>query len=350
MLRLALAFLSACGVERAPAPPQVSPIVASTTRPTALDAAFAAHPDSKMAENAACERCHTDIAAEWRGSLHARSWDDPLFLSAYAIEPLPFCRACHAPEAPPEETSSPARHLGVACITCHVPEGVRTVDTEIRTHAVFKARGADKEGCASCHQFEFPDRQEAAMQSTVEEHAASPQRDQSCAHCHMPQLAAGRPHKDHGFRVQGDTEMLRRSLAVSAQRGLERTIDVTLVARGAGHAVPTGDMFRQLEVRATAGDGPDSVKATPVVLAREFELVRTEQGPRRQQVRDRRVPANGEPALARLVFPRPVASLPVRWEVIYRRVGPREAQLFGVDLEAEAVVLASGTIEGRAPP
>lgn len=339
-LQLALAFLSACGVERASAPPRVSPIDASTSHV----AAFAAQPSSKEAENAACERCHADIAAEWRASLHARSWDDPLFLSAYAIEPLPFCRACHAPEAPPEETSSPARHLGVACITCHVPEGVGSKDT----HAVFRARGADSEGCASCHQFEFPEPQQAAMQSTVEEHAASPQRDQSCSHCHMPQRTAGRPHKDHGFRVQGDAEMLRRSVAVSAQRGLERTIDVTLVARGAGHAVPTGDMFRRLEVHATAGDGPDATRATPVVLARELELVRTEQGLRRQQVSDARVPASGEPALARLVFPRPVAGLPIRWEVIYRRVGPREAALFGVDLEAEAIVVASGTIDGRA--
>ncbi len=152
---------------------------------------------------------------------------------------------------------------------------------------------------------------------------------------------------DHGFRVQGDAELLRSSVAVTAQRGLERTIDVTLVARGAGHAVPTGDMFRRLEILASAGDGPDAVVATPVVLARELELVTTEHGPRRQQVSDHRVPASGEPARARLVFPRPIAGLPIRWQVIYRRMGPREAALFGVDLEAEEIVVAHGTIDER---
>jgi len=144
--------------------------------------------------------------------------------------------------------------------------------------------------------------------------------------------------------------MLRGSVAVTAERGLERSIDVTLAARGAGHAVPTGDMFRRLEVHATAGGGPDAAHARPVVLAREFELVKTELGLRRRQVNDRRVPASGAPITARLVFPQNVSDLPIRWEVIYRRMGPHEGALFGVDLDAEAVVVASGTIAGRATP
>src|SRR5262245_23511904 len=65
------------------------------------------------AENQACEGCHAEIAAEWRGSLHHRAWDDPVFLTAYAIEPLAFCRGCHAPEAiPTDAPSEAARRLG----------------------------------------------------------------------------------------------------------------------------------------------------------------------------------------------------------------------------------------------
>ncbi len=185
------------------------------------------------------------------------------------------------------------------------------------------------------------------MQSTVEEHAASPERDQSCASCHMPRRSGDRPHLDHGFRVQGDPALLRSAVRAEARREGDRVIDLSLAARGAGHAVPTGDMFRRLEVHATAGDGPDAIRATPVVLSRELVFEMTERGPRRRQLDDRRLPASGAPREARLVFPRSVEGLPIRWEVVYHRMGPREAALFGVDLDGEAVQPASPPLSRR---
>src|ERR1700727_480519 len=53
--------------------------------------------------NATCEGCHAEIAAEWRASMHHHAFDDPQFARPLAIEPLPFCRGCHAPEADPGE-------------------------------------------------------------------------------------------------------------------------------------------------------------------------------------------------------------------------------------------------------
>jgi hypothetical protein len=327
---------ASCGADRGPAPP---PVAAPAPEPRVL-LEDAAPPHVKVAANASCEACHADIWAEWRGSQHAGSWDDPVFLAAYAIEPLAFCRSCHAPEAPLEDTASPARHLGVGCITCHAPAGT----TAGRAHVSFEPRGADAEGCAGCHQFEFPEPQEAAMQSTVEEHAASPERDQTCASCHMPRRSGERPHLDHRFAVQGDEALLRSAVRAEARRDHARVIEVSVRAHGAGHAVPTGDMFRRLEVHATAGEGPDAIGASPVVLSRELVFVMTEHGPRRKQVDDRRLPASGEPREARLVFPRPVGGLPIRWEVVYHRMGPREAALFGVDRDGEAVIVAQGEL------
>ncbi|HSN99687.1 MAG TPA: hypothetical protein VLS89_15435, partial [Candidatus Nanopelagicales bacterium] len=49
-------------------------------------------------ENRACERCHADIAGEWRGSQHRSAFTDPMFQAALAVEPKAFCRNCHAPE------------------------------------------------------------------------------------------------------------------------------------------------------------------------------------------------------------------------------------------------------------
>src|SRR4051812_1823961 len=62
------------------------------------------HPDvhrgaafDPVARNAACAGCHVEIAAEWEASLHHASATDPLYLRAFALEPLAFCRECHAP-------------------------------------------------------------------------------------------------------------------------------------------------------------------------------------------------------------------------------------------------------------
>ena len=333
---------AACGAK----PPQsasralagTGAVASSAVDREARDATPPVH--EKVAANARCEGCHADVASEWRASLHAASWDDPVFLSAYAIEPLEFCRACHAPEAPALETSSPARHLGVGCITCHVPAG----RDEERAHVTFTRQRSDGEGCASCHQFEFPEPQEAAMQSTFEEHAASPERERACGTCHMPQRDAASSHVDHRFRVQGDAALLRSALAVEARRDDARVALVSLRTQNAGHAVPTGDMFRRLEVRATAGEGEEAIHATPVVLARELVQVMTDHGLRKIQIGDHRVPADGQSRDARLVFPRSVDGLPIRWEVVYQRMGPREAALFGVDLDRETVVVAEGVL------
>ncbi|MBL8743889.1 MAG: hypothetical protein JNK04_22425, partial [Myxococcales bacterium] len=72
-------------------------------------------------ENAGCVTCHQDVASEWRGSLHQRADIEPAYRRSFAIEPLPFCRSCHAPEGDPmEEEPAVIAELGVACVTCHV--------------------------------------------------------------------------------------------------------------------------------------------------------------------------------------------------------------------------------------
>src|SRR5437867_1735558 len=81
----------------------------------------AARSNDPEADNKACEHCHADIAREWRGSLHAGAWTDSVFQQAYAIEPVAFCRGCHAPEADPSaEPPRGAQHVGIGCTTCHV--------------------------------------------------------------------------------------------------------------------------------------------------------------------------------------------------------------------------------------
>src|SRR5262245_41045081 len=113
--------------------------------------------------NASCEGCHADIAAEWRASQHRVAFTEPFFQRALAIEPMPFCRGCHAPEADPRVSPPPSlAELGVGCITCHVTSRGSVFAAPATTGAAVAAcslpierdaRFATAEACASCHEF-----------------------------------------------------------------------------------------------------------------------------------------------------------------------------------------------------
>lgn len=327
------------------APPLPGP--APRRRPAGFDAA---------AESAACEACHADIAREWRSSLHHQSWDDPTFQAAYAIEPLGFCRGCHAPEAEAARRPEIALgHLGVGCVTCHVEEGevigVRDRARSGLRHAVRgDARLASSVACEGCHQFDFPRAQPAPMQGTADEHRAGKYASTPCQTCHMPVVtSAGVSHRRHDFRVLGDAAMLRSAISARAERSSDRAVTVTLAVARAGHAVPTGDMLRRIVVRAWAGGDGARLEAAPQVFSRRFVNVRRGDGFERREVGDERLPATGAPERAWLWFAEPVARREVHWEVVYQRMDPGTARLFRVDLEGEEVILAEGTLApGRA--
>ena len=338
LLLVATLVAVAAGARASSPPPLPGP--APQTRAAGYDAA---------AENRACEEYHTDIAAEWRGSQHHRAWDDTVFQTAYAIEPIAFCRGCHAPEADPAHVPpEPARRLGVGCVTCHVQEGeivgARAHAASPARHAVRgDARLATVAACEGCHQFEFPQPQHAAMQSTVEEHRASPYAAESCQHCHMPSVLTegGKKHRSHEFRVS--TAMLRSAVKARAWRSGEHAMNVSLATGRVGHAFPTGDMFRRLEVRAQiAGEG--GAKARPAVLARRFMMVPSPEGPRRQQTGDDRLPASGDAREVQLPFAEAVAEQSVRWEVAYQRMDAGMAAAWGVDPAADEVIVAEGVL------
>ena len=285
--------------------------------------------------NRGCEACHLEIAAEWRGSLHQRSYVDPEFARALDREPQPFCRGCHAPEADPRASPPPElAALGVGCVTCHAPAGLSADavlavpgDSHAAPHAVVaSAAFAGAPACASCHEFEFPGRA-APMQLTVREHAASRFAATSCADCHMPWTGdgAGR-HRSHVFAASRDPALLQRSLRVEATRR-PGVVALRLVPAAVGHAVPTGDLFRRLlvEAEATGADGV-VVGHDARALGRRFER-RRESSLRTVQVEvadDRPGAPSGreaDGAAVVLLELGPEADVyPVRWRVVHQRV------------------------------
>lgn len=208
-----------------------------------------ARPEAAHRANEGCTTCHEAIAQEWRASNHAEAFRHGTFQLAYTIEPLPFCARCHAPEADAARPLPPASDLGVACVTCH-PGGRRWRIAGAATATPLERASA---ACASCHEFPFPSDGAGGptrlMQKTVSEHAASSARGTACVGCHMRSVAepGGGRHVDHRFFASRSAELVRSAARVEVRREGDAAV-FTFTRASAGHALPTGDIFRRLRL------------------------------------------------------------------------------------------------------
>lgn len=311
----------------------------------------------RAAANAGCVGCHEAIAREWEGSLHRVSGIDEPYVHAYEREPLRFCRKCHVPEARPDRAPSAwAEATGVGCVTCHVTQagGVLAAPGEGKApHAVVRSAAfAGPEACGSCHAFGFPDAalrdEPTAMQATISEHADSWARDYACADCHMPWVEdASGGHRSHVFAASRDPAMLARAVGASARRASATEVEVTLTPGAAGHAFPTGDLFRRLEVRVTVQTPEGWRRPLVARLGRTFkQQVQASGLTVRAEAEDTRV--RGEPVVLRFDLTEvPGATwicedytrVAVAWEVRYQRVAfPDARRGGGAALDGEAIV------------
>jgi hypothetical protein len=311
------------------------------------------HAAARGRENARCEGCHVEQAEQWRRSLHRAAYDDPVFQRAYTLEPLAFCRGCHAPEAPP--SAPPAAELGalgVACTTCHLdPRGVVTaVHVSGRAPHPVQSEPAlgTRAACARCHQFDFPTLPGVTMQSTLDEHARSTSSARECQSCHMP--LDGKRRRRHDFSVLAAPDFLRSAVRVSAERWDGHSIQLELTPANIAHAFPTGDLFRRLELRACVSLPDSESCAAPVHLGRSYRVQLTPHGTLRIPVADTRVAAPGAapPSRVRLVFDVDIQGLPIRWSVSYQRADEAMAKLLGLDPEVDAISVASGVLSAGA--
>jgi hypothetical protein len=305
-------------------------------------------------ENRRCERCHVEIAAEWRQSMHRQSHDNPAYRRAFEIEPLEFCESCHAPEGSEE--------LGVGCVSCHLPAGQESVlaaageSSRAAPHRIQRSIGFSRGSgaCAGCHEFEFPDRaireRPEWMQRTVSEHRDSPFAEQSCASCHMP-LARGKngSHRTHDFSSTRSPSALAAAVEVTARRtgdGGRVVLDVR--TNRVGHAFPTGDLFRRLRVSVEAlGSDFRVLENDERYLARHFAS-RLQRSGRfaRVEVSDDRPGADGTGNL-QTHFDLGAAgqSAPIGWSVVFERVGALHASTESDAEVLDSVPLAQGVLE-----
>jgi hypothetical protein len=309
----------------------------------------------RLAANAACERCHPVIAAEWRSSQHRTAFADEEFTRAFRREPTAFCQSCHAPEADPRvEVSAAAADVGVGCVTCHVPHGsdgavLARHESGRAEHAVrASADFVQVAGCASCHEFDFSSRPGLAMQSTVSEHARSRFADRGCGDCHMREIGEGSErHTNHAFAASRDPEMLRAAVIAHAERIDAERIRIRLAPGEIGHAFPTGDLFRRLLVVAEAYDEDGDMLADDArALGRRFVNARPAPGPRmRTLVEDDRVGAHDDDAVdVQLDLGPDADTLEIRWRVIHQRVD------FAGHADDAAIAGETIVVTGTLPP
>lgn len=304
-----------------------------------------------------CRACHPAQAHEWAASHHAAAWTGEAFARAFRVEPLPFCQGCHAPETSPHEpVPSEAAEIGVGCVTCHVAPGTDAVWARSEVdgskpqrdapHSILRSPAfAGPAACAGCHEFDFPDSSlrlsPLRMQSTITEHASSRHRHRSCADCHMPVVDddAGR-HRSHRFPGADDPIMLSRSLLIDAERVDAERVRLTLRPGEVGHAVPTGDLLRRLEVGLVEVDSSGHERVLDRRwLQREFADRPHHQGTMlREELRDTRVGVGDTPQREVILHIPPDADEDVlRWRVLHQRVAhggsdPRRVAV-GVQLE-----------------
>lgn len=296
----------------------------------------------------ACARCHGEVVAAWRTSMHARAWDDPVFRLEYDERPLEVCRDCHAPPR-----SAPGRATGIDCAACHVRDGQILAASPsaagLRAHPMRAAPELrTPEFCGECHQFGFvadgvhaPDE---ALQNTLVEHYASEAyaRGTSCVACHMP-------GGSHGFPGIHDPQRLAGAVTVGVTARREQgtvVVAVTLAGAAIGHAFPTGDVFRRGVLRVT----------TPAGAAEELEmrrwLARTAEGPDDEllvrTIDDTRVPPPGQGVVRETLVLVDAEATTVDWELVLHRLPPHRAARSGLDPAVVTRVVKRGQAPVRA--
>jgi len=276
-------------------------------------------PSSPPSENVkpashSCDTCHAEIAGEWKDSFHRVSFTDRTFQASLALEEPEehaFCIGCHAPAGD--------RTAGVDCASCHGAD----------PHA---KKLAAVDTCRNCHEFRFAARAEL-VQKTVSEHTASDFAGVSCTACHMPSRGG---HRDHRFLAGHAPERLAGAVHVEATRASARALHVS-VRVDAGHAFPTGDMFRRARLAVFAEDTEGHIVAS---AERTFGRTWTAlPDGARTEATDTRIRGAWAEDVALDEPSAPVAR--VRWSLHYERVvsmRPPHISLASSDILAEGEV------------
>lgn len=245
-----------------------------------------------------CGKCHRDIYAEWKASIHAHAYQDPFFQAYWKKdENIWVCLNCHTPlenQQPTLIQSIPGDRVeravqvrnprydpdyqkeGVSCAACHVRDGViyGPYDDSMAPHPTeFDPAFRTTKICYRCHSvvsgpFQFYNGGPCGTYPEYEGEFFMKERGYICQTCHMPEItrpvAEGGPiryGRQHLWRGGHDPEMIKRAVVIhveanstSPEPGETVSFSLTLINAGAGHKIPTGDPDRHFTVEFLVRD------------------------------------------------------------------------------------------------
>ncbi|MBI2061654.1 MAG: hypothetical protein HYT87_18090 [Nitrospirae bacterium] len=246
-------------------------------------------PTHNFESAASCAKCHSSIHAEWRNTMHAQSYSEPIFQMVFhqvaSEADRRSCLVCHAPLA--QRTGDftlddPITREGVTCDVCHtvsnLPEvgspGSLVLSPGKTKRGPFAAEELTEKGhkneyspahlksefCGACH--EVVNKHGFHVMSTFTEWAEGPypHSGTQCQNCHMPDdvrfpivdsdvVASIKTATSHGFMgghslIQVEKAAEIALVAEKTKKSIEAIVYVT--NKESGHKLPTGIPTRQL--------------------------------------------------------------------------------------------------------
>lgn len=269
-----------------------------------------------------CGRCHRDIFASWKKSMHAASVTDPIFhpifqetLRVKGKKAAELCLSCHAPTtriSKDVDLKNPITSEGVGCDFCHSVKGINLSSSDpFELEPTKKKWGplqksstpAHETGyaevfeqarfCGTCH--DYVNERGVTVLGTYSEWKNSPQAKEgvTCQNCHMPKIegrivsSGGNPSQGnfiHSHAAAGghSASMIKKAVSLKIEK-VERAGDkihavVQLENVGSGHLVPTGLPTRKLVLKFQATTGGSSLYSTErvfqkVILNKKGEVI-----------------------------------------------------------------------------
>ncbi len=221
-----------------------------------------------------CASCHSEIHAEWEGSLHGRAWKDPIYQAAVKKVTNPAsCYPCHVPKPLHESGlgNLPAaretdRDSGIHCDACHLgadgayhgPSGGKASAHGSVADPLFSDLLRTNALCVTCHSTRIGP--VLPLGKDFEESGGT-SKGRSCVGCHMepveraaatdPGLAEPppkRPGRSHALHSPRDGAFARKAFALEVLRSGKQVR--VLLKNEAGHRVP-GLTTREFRVRVS---------------------------------------------------------------------------------------------------
>ncbi len=219
----------------------------------------------------ACGSCHRAIYDEWRQTLHAGAWLDPVYRMSAGNPPRAECASCHSME-PVLATGIDVDYSwrpvfrdynqddGVGCVSCHL-RADGTVAARRDADAPCKPRRDDRlkspELCGACHNPSH-DAYTEWKSSTYAKQGVD------CSSCHsfpvLRTLADGskKVGYSHAFPGGNSPEFVQRS--VHAEVGLDKRALTIAIENRTGHKFPGEVPSRAFCVRLEMWDAQDAAK------------------------------------------------------------------------------------------